>query len=541
MSWLAKCKKFYFRLRGKDPDAVVVVFRSGEKTLADAMAAEVRSLVPDRRVFEVEPAAGSAWSTYWRLRRQFAGYRIGLAPILLGDQEFSAVRWAAFFLAPGKILAYNGRLERHHLRLSTPIASLLFLRGVPLDRIFLRPRWWPIGGEASTYPQEVRVFEGRKCLPARPRIAVLSPYFPFPLSHGGAVRIFNLLRELAREFDVLLFAFTEGGALETSPVLEFCARVVIVEKPRYREPRWSTLRPPEVCEYSSPAMQSAIELQRRDFAFRLFQTEYTYLAGYGGDILVEHDVTFDLFTQVYARRGTWPAWWDAWRWRRFELAAVQAFRRVIVMSEKDRAQLAPADARVVPNGVDLERFSPQPEPPGRRLLFIGSFRHFPNIEAFRFFVGEIWPRLAGMDLTVVAGPEPLLHWRSFTGALDWPRDPQIRMLEFVSDVRPLYHETNLVLCPTLESAGTNVKVLEAMAMERAVIATPSGCAGLGVEHRKTGWIAATAADFAEGVDELIGDEALRRGIATAGRRFVEERYGWTRVGELQRALIRELL
>ena len=48
-------------------------------------------------------------------------------------------------------------------------------------------------------------------------IAVLTPYFPYPLSHGGAVRMFNLLRETAREFDVILYAFTEGSGSDFAP------------------------------------------------------------------------------------------------------------------------------------------------------------------------------------------------------------------------------------------------------------------------------------------------------------------------------------
>ena len=62
---------------------------------------------------------------------------------------------------------------------------------------------------------------------------------------------------MAKQFDVELFAFTDGP-VELAPVLEFCARVVLVEKPRYREPRWSTLLPPEVHEFRSPAMRQAI-------------------------------------------------------------------------------------------------------------------------------------------------------------------------------------------------------------------------------------------------------------------------------------------
>ena len=115
-----------------------------------------------------------------------------------------------------------------------------------------------------------------------------------------------------------------------------------------------------------------------------------------------------------------------------------------------------------------------------------------------------------------------------------------RILEFVSDVRPLYHEANLVVVPTLESAGTNVKVLEAMAMGRAVVSTLSGCAGLGVEHGVDVWIANGAAEFADGIGKLLADSELRTKIAAAGRALVEKRFDWRAIGLRQREMIREL-
>ena len=119
-------KQWIFRLLGKGPEAVVVTFCSGDADLCRRMAEEVRSLVPDRRHFI---ATEENWP---KLRRELKPYRIGLAPVML-TRENSALRRAAYRLAPHKILAYNSRLERHHLRLDLP--SLLFWRGVPLDRI----------------------------------------------------------------------------------------------------------------------------------------------------------------------------------------------------------------------------------------------------------------------------------------------------------------------------------------------------------------------------------------------------------------------
>ena len=321
---------------------------------------------------------------------------------------------------------------------------------------------------------------------------------------------------------------------DVDPVLEFCSRVYLVEKPRYREPRWSTIAPPEVCEYHSPAMLALWRAREADVA----QVEYTYLASYGGDVLVEHDVTFDLYAQMKARRKTFTAWWDWWRWRRFETSAVKNFRSVVVMSEKDRARLG--SGRVIENGVDLARFVPQPESKGRMLLFIGSFRHFPNIVAFRFLTEEVLPLVPDVELTVVAGPDPWLHWTHHTGTLR--PAAKFRILEFVADVRPLYYEANLVAVPTLESAGTNVKVLEAMAMERAVISTSSGCAGLGAEHGVNIWIADTAADFAKTGSRSCWKIVMRfaKSIANGGRSHVEKRFDWRAIGRRQRALIREV-
>jgi polysaccharide biosynthesis protein PslH len=544
-------KKFIFRLLGKDPEAIVVTFATGDPELAQSMFAEIQRLVPDRRHFVVRAGDFNAQSTiqiYRQLRQRFRVYRIGQAALLLdNDPRYSSLRRAVFLYAPTKILAYNARLERHQLSIGTAIASWLFLKGVPLDRIFLRPTWLvPWKSDRSIYASKVQEIEGRPMLPRRRRVAVLSPYIPFPLAHGGAVRIFNLLREVSSEFDIFLFAFRDADSMDDlGPLLDVCARLILVDKPRYREPRWSTLLPPEVHEFQSPAMVAALARIRAEFNLEAVQVEYTMLAPYRGDVLVEHDVTFSLYRQIRDRTPRIGQRWDLWRWQRFEKQWIQRYRKVVVMSEQDRSLLARPNVEIIPNGVDLGRFTPEIERPGQRLLFIGSFRHFPNIVAYRFFVEEVWPILrkhsSEITSTVVAGPDPLLYWRQHTGLSSIPQNDGIRLLEFVSDVRPLYVEANLAIVPTLVSAGTNLKVLEAMAMDRAVVSTSSGCAGLGLEHSVDVWIADQAADFARAIQALLHDAALRRRIAAAGRVHVERNYGWSQIGVRQRTLLRELM
>ncbi|MCC6363323.1 MAG: ribosomal protein S18-alanine N-acetyltransferase [Bryobacterales bacterium] len=532
-----RLKALWFGLLGKHPEAVVVSFSTGAPDKVKAMVEEVRKLIPDRRHFVVggDPRVEGVEPVDLRALRR---YRIGMAAVLFdGDSAYASLRRAAFLRAPRKILAYNANLERHHLQPETWLASLLFWCGVPLDRIYLRPRWlWWFTRDRTAVPHDTTVRKGRLPRPGHRRIGVLTPFIPYPLSHGGAVRLYHLLRETAIDYDVYLFAFRENeDPADIEPLLEFCSYASLVGKPRYREPRWATLLPPEVKEYESPPMRALLERVRREHHLELIQVEYTQLARYPGDILVEHDVTFDLYGQLHRRQRSVASWWNWVRWLRFERSAVRRYNRVVTMSEKDARLLGAGNVQVIPNGVDLNRFRPYPEMPGQRLLFIGSFRHFPNVTAFRFFTGEVWPRLRDrfpeMTVTVVAGPQPELYWRPERD------DDRVRILGFVADVRPLYHEANIVLVPTLVSAGTNVKVLEAMAMERAMVTTTSGCGGIPVEHEKHVWIADGAAAFAEGIGRLASDPGLRRMLAANSYLLVAERFDWAKLGQMQRDLI----
>ena len=538
-----RIKHLLYKLFRKDTEAVVVSFLAGPAPVALGMLEQIRKLVPDREHYAVtlddEPVeiAGVTCIRLSDIDQTLRRKRIGLAPVLYAaGPRYRRLRRAAWLRAPHKILAFNERLERHHLSLGSAISSWLFVRGVPLDRIFLRPGWLvPWKRDRSVFPVDAEIHDGRPLSSGRPRIAVVSPYFPYPLSHGGAVRIFHMLREAARDFDVFLFSF--AGTIDPAdlaPILALCAKVVVVPNNRYREPRWSTLEPPEVPEFRSPTMQRLLAELRRQYDIRVVQVEYTHMAAYGGDVLVEHDVTFDLYRQIHERERTFSSWWNYHRWLWYERRVAANFKRVVVMSEKDTALLPHADARSIPNGVDLDRFQPQSEPISARLLFVGSFRHFPNIVAYRYFTEEVWRTLRanvpGIALTAVAGPEPELYWNS-------PRPPYIddaiELHGFVRDVQPLYVNSNVVIVPTKVSAGTNLKVLEAMAMERVVVSTTSGCAGLGLEHGRSVWIADTAEEFAEAIEQLLANPDLRHRIAVAAREIALTQFNWKALGRLQ--------
>jgi len=190
---------------------------------------------------------------------------------------------------------------------------------VPLERILLRPaRLMPGHGDGSAQPAAWRVLEGRPFSPQRRRLAVLSPCLPCPPADPGAAGTFHLLRQTASEFDVLLFAFAGGEEADCEPLLDFCARVVLVPRPGGGAPGRFTLRPPEVNANRSELMQVLWDALPRQLEAALRQVEGLAVASYGGDLLILDEP-----------EGAAGARRDGWRWRWYERYVLRRFRRVV--------------------------------------------------------------------------------------------------------------------------------------------------------------------------------------------------------------------
>src|SRR6516164_2898195 len=124
------------------------------------------------------------------------------------------------------------------------------------------------------------------------------------------------------------------------------------------------------------------------------------------------------------------------------------------MSQKDRAMITGSRAVTIPNGVDLERFRPAArEPDPRRLLFIGSFAHLPNLMAAEFFLRDVWPRLRNVTLHIIAGARHEYFMARYAARVTVDLDrPGLDVEGFVGDVRPAYERAAVVVAPLVASA-----------------------------------------------------------------------------------------
>ena len=386
----------------------------------------------------------------------------------------------------------------------------------------------------------------------RLRVLVVSPFLPYPMSHGGAVRIFNLCRALSDRVDYGLIAIHESGeAIAYDKLHEVFrdVRIVDLDKPQSPSAARRSL-PHQVRRYESASLRALVADICQNWKPDLLQIEYTHLAGLRDNalgipaILVEHDLTFGLYRQLAEHEPSAAHEHEYARWLDFEQEWLRAYDSVWTVSDEEREQAMrfgprPGDRTfTIPNGVDTHRFRPCDVEYSRsrpEVLFVGSFRHWPNIVAFENLCEDImprvWAKIPSAVLRVVAGPNHERFRRMLRPSPTRQLDQRVQVVGFVEDLRPLYARASVVVSPLAISSGTNIKVLEAMACGKAMVSTPLGCTGLGLSDGHDLFIRRDWDDFAQTLCQLLCDEALCREIGGQARRTSEQRFSWDDIAE----------
>ncbi|MEZ4686126.1 MAG: glycosyltransferase [Bacteroidia bacterium] len=225
-----------------------------------------------------------------------------------------------------------------------------------------------------------------------------------------------------------------------------------------------------------------------------------------------------------AARSPWPANWlfaeESRRLAIFEKAMLQQFGDCTIIAKPD-AEAIGKGIRIVPNGVDLDYFSPvaREKEPAYQLVFVGNMGYYPNVQASCSLVKAILPKLQRPVRLLLAGARPGPVVRGLASET-------VTISGWVEDIRNAYRAGMIFVAPLFTGSGQQNKLLEAMALGIPCITTPIVAKGLGVEAEKHLLVAGTVERFAMEIDRLLADKALQRRLSENGRRFVERHFSW---------------
>ena len=388
------------------------------------------------------------------------------------------------------------------------------------------------------------------------RILVFYPYIPYPLNRGAYQRTFHLLKGLARRHEIDFIAPAENGeGLEHKGLFEeFCGRVEFVP---FSHPRWQKLFPKRLlnplpataAHWTIPAVQAALDRLLAEKDYDVIHICDIVLAQFfmkrHRDIpLVSDRTRVDLFYQIMEQRRM-----------NFSLSArllnyenhvkLWFYERAVARRSEMEIVCGPDDAdfmhrfikpkcpvAVIPNGVDLDYFhrdaAPGPRDPKPTLLFCGAMDYNPNIDALRWYFGEIHAALRARvpELRVlIVGKDPVSEVKAYNA------QPNVTVTGVVPDVRPYYARSWLQMVPLQIGGGTRLKIVESLAMGTPVVSTTMGAQGLDLRDDVDILLADTAVNFVNQTARGLQDAALRQRLEREGLETVRSRLSWVTLGE----------
>lgn len=395
---------------------------------------------------------------------------------------------------------------------------------------------------------------------------------PYPPKAGFLLRSYNLLRELSRSHTVDLTAFIQErwitrlfpnfdlGIEECRHALgEFCRTVTFLPIDTLRLPLGKPVTALRALlagsSYTTTWLASkhayeVIARQLDESAYDLVHFDTIGLVHYRPLVnsipttLNHHNIEShmmfrradnaeNIMARAYFRH-------EARALRNAERRTASQFVTHITCSDLDAVRLrefAPGvNVRTIPNGVDCEYFTPQGIPARpKSIVFVGTMDWYPNVDAMVFFLSEIWPALKtrepGATLDV-AGSNPPPNLIRLAHSLE-----DVTIHGYISDVRPLIDSAELVICPIRDGGGTKLKILDAFAMCKCVVAHPIACEGIDITPGQNVVFARTPTEFIDSILSLFADSNRRDAIGRAARALVERQYSFSIIGSRFRSLM----
>lgn len=382
------------------------------------------------------------------------------------------------------------------------------------------------------------------------RILFHANRFPYPPFRGDKLKIYNLCNQLKDQHELHLLTFLEDEAdLQYLPELQKIFHSIhLVPLPK-KKAYSNTLKslfsklPLQVGYFQMSAMHEKIDEVLNLYNFDAVHIQHVRLAPYWS---ARHDIkrildmpdAFSLYWQrrVASSKGVKKIF------NQLEYKRMLAYEQVmnqfdlsLVCSKEDlnylRTQQHITTVQLLPNGVDTNTFTPDPHDYNihDHILFTGNMDYAPNVDAVIYFVEEIFPiilKSCPKAKFTIAGQRPLPKVK----ALD--NGHNIAVTGFIEDIAAIYTTATVVVAPLRFGAGTQNKVLEAMAKGVPVVSRNIGFEGLDVAQGEGVFLKMSSQDFADQCIALLQDEHLRKQVGERGQEVIVNRFAWPKIAHL---------
>jgi glycosyltransferase involved in cell wall biosynthesis len=380
------------------------------------------------------------------------------------------------------------------------------------------------------------------------RILILAEEAPDQSDQGDRIRLLQFIRGLTQRHEITLIHFGcstgETGRTLAVPRLSLSGKLL-------RAVFYPHL-PIAVASRRTGRMKKVLmDLAKKgdyDLLF-IYQTKMAaYVSSFTGPVVVDLTDAISLYYSRMAGFCRWPRWllyrFEQLKMLRFERRLLESGATCVVASEEDARYLrglAPGTRlAVVPNGVDTEHFALAKENGvSLDLVFVGNMAYPPNRDGVLFFYRQVFPAVLSNcpeARLVVVGKNPAAD------ILALRKDRSVVVTGYVDDVRPYLAGAAVVICPVRFGAGTRIKILEAMAVGRAVVSTAIGCEGLEVTAGEDIMIADDPGEMAAVIVDLLRDREKARRIGLKAAETVRRKYSDKIVGQqLENLLVSEAI
>jgi len=384
---------------------------------------------------------------------------------------------------------------------------------------------------------------------AQMRFLFVANRMPYPPFRGDKLKIYHLAKELSKNHELHLITIAE--TVEDISYVEnlrpFFKKIEFVYLPKYKSVL-NTLggvfnrEPFQLNYFRSSKFQQLLDSTLSENDYDGIHVQHIRMSQFFKQKTDLEKVILDLpdaFSLYWKRRSKNSTNYlkktfekiEFQRVKKWEIDFVSQFKKVLVCSLEDQFYLESLglnQVEILENGVDTNMFKPSQTPYiPNRILFTGNMDYAPNIDAVVYFTSEIWPfirREVPEAKFIIAGQRPVPKVLAL-------RSLSVEVTGFIEDLSNEYAKAHVVVSPLRIGAGTQNKVLEALAMNIPVVTTNVGYTGLKLKRDQGALVSLTPREFANNTIKLLKDSEFRDLVGSTGGESIRSRFGWAGIAQ----------